>query len=232
MEKQTDIKYLEKLPKDLLIELALSFDLASLLNFCQSSKNINQIICENIQFWYRKLITDFNIYRKDIPKKYINNPKIYYEDIIYHLRNGINKFLIHYISENNINLVEYALNHGADLHIDNDSPLYKAVQNDNLDLVKYLVKKGADVNAGNGYILELALVEDNEDVAKYLIKKGADININNSEPFLQAIFSGNLDMIKYLVSKGANINAQNNKAFKLAYKYRYDDILNYLTSLL
>ena len=57
--------YFSLLPKDVLIQLALEYDLSSLNKFCQSSKKINRIL-NNHTFWYNKLIKEFGLYKADI----------------------------------------------------------------------------------------------------------------------------------------------------------------------
>ena len=70
---------MEKLPKDILIEIALDLDLKSIFGYCLSSKYINEKVCENKIFWINKLYKDFNIDHRESKlsaKKYyleINN---------------------------------------------------------------------------------------------------------------------------------------------------------------
>ena len=70
---------MEKLPKDILIEIALDLDLQDVFGYCLSSKYINEIVCENKIFWINKLYKDFNIDHRESKlsaKKYyleINN---------------------------------------------------------------------------------------------------------------------------------------------------------------
>lgn len=70
---------MEKLPKDILIEIALALDLQDVFGYCLSSKYINEIVCENKIFWINKLYKDFNIDHRESKlsaKKYyleINN---------------------------------------------------------------------------------------------------------------------------------------------------------------
>jgi len=70
---------MEKLPKDILIEIALDLNLQDVFGYCLSSKYINERVCENKFFWINKLYKDFNIYHRESKlsaKKYyleINN---------------------------------------------------------------------------------------------------------------------------------------------------------------
>ncbi len=60
---------MEKLNKDELFTLALHLDLPSLLNFCSSSRNINNILCLKNEIWIYKLNKDFPDFRKLNVKK-------------------------------------------------------------------------------------------------------------------------------------------------------------------
>lgn len=51
-----------------------------------------------------------------------------------------------------------------------------AVIKDNIDVIKYLLNKGADINTQNGNPITLAIVENNFTIAKLLINYGAAIS--------------------------------------------------------
>ena len=55
---------METLNKDMLVKIALEFDLPSILRFCSSGKRINEKVCKNTDFWYNKLKKDFTDYQK------------------------------------------------------------------------------------------------------------------------------------------------------------------------
>lgn len=50
---------MEQLPKDVLIEIALNLNAIDLLNFCKLQKRETQAICQNENFWRRKLVKDY-----------------------------------------------------------------------------------------------------------------------------------------------------------------------------
>lgn len=50
---------MDKLPPDVLIRMALDYDMPEILSLCLTSKRINGIICENSKFWMNKLIRDY-----------------------------------------------------------------------------------------------------------------------------------------------------------------------------
>ena len=150
--------YFSLLPKDVLIQLALEYDLPSLVKFCQSNKRINEIVCNNHTFWYNKLIKEFNLYKDDIPKskKYnVNNPKEVYQ-FLHNKTKNIDGFLIWSAETGSLKLVKYSLDKGANIHIDVDIALRIASEKGYLEVVKYLVKSGANIHAVNDQALRLA----------------------------------------------------------------------------
>ena len=50
---------METVPKGLLISMALGYDLATILNFCLTSKRFNSFICQNNNFWMNKTLYDY-----------------------------------------------------------------------------------------------------------------------------------------------------------------------------
>ena len=46
---------MDKLDKNLLIETAIELDLEDLISLCQVSKRMRSILCDNKDFWMRKL---------------------------------------------------------------------------------------------------------------------------------------------------------------------------------
>ena len=50
---------MEKLPKDVLILLALDLNLPGIVSLCQTDKIINRDVCENPIFWRNKIMKDF-----------------------------------------------------------------------------------------------------------------------------------------------------------------------------
>ena len=86
---------MEKLPKDVVQEMALELAPPDLIEFCLSSKQHNKIICQSEVFWRRKLERDYpeTIYNVNftegkemtITKKHISNPKAFYINKFTHI---------------------------------------------------------------------------------------------------------------------------------------------------
>lgn len=50
---------LDKLPRDVLIYIALQMDLPEILSLCRTSSRINEIVCENDKFWMNKVMREY-----------------------------------------------------------------------------------------------------------------------------------------------------------------------------
>lgn len=79
---------LQKLNKDALFSIALELDFASLLNFCSSSKKINNLICKRDDIWRTKLRKEYPV----IDVAMLKNPRETYRKIIDAKTNPQKKF--------------------------------------------------------------------------------------------------------------------------------------------
>ena len=74
--------FVKELNRDTLPLLAVELDLPDILNFCRTSKKVNQFVCNNPSFWRQKINRDFpnRIYDNDdfVRDMYKNNPKRLY----------------------------------------------------------------------------------------------------------------------------------------------------------
>ena len=115
--------------------------------------------------------------------------------------------LIKAIDQNNMEMVELLIDHGADVNLSNDhySPLSYAINQRMEDMVHYLVEKGADLYKICCHHTPLmnAIRINHHNITKYLIKQGVDINesIISTTPLIYAICHNNINFIKYLIEK-------------------------------
>ena len=116
-------------------------------------------------------------------------------------------------------LVQYLLQHGADLHkADNNgvSPLYLAASGGYLPVVRLLVEQGADKDKAhnNGFSpLFIAAQKGHLGVARYLVEQGADKNKADNKgfgPIHIAAQNGHLGVVQYLVEQGTDVNMSSN----------------------
>ena len=89
---------MEKLPKELNREILLNLSPPDIINFCLSNKEKNQIICEDNNFWFKKLERDYPselylFYKEEEPV--LNTKYLYIERFTYvskSIENMIQKF--------------------------------------------------------------------------------------------------------------------------------------------
>ena len=101
-------------------------------------------------------------------------------------------------------------------YTEENTPLTAAVELNNLDMVKFLVEHGADINGREFSPLLTATYLGNRtfDIVKYLVEHGANVNVRNKRgdtPLYNAFCnSDGIEMVKFLVEHGANVNAVDN----------------------
>ena len=96
----------------------------------------------------------------------------------------------------------WLIEHGADIHAENDDALCWAVENGHLNVVKCLVEHGANIHTRNDYVLRHAADRGYLNVVKYLVEHGANIHTRNDIALRWAAKNGHLDVVKYLVEHG------------------------------
>jgi ankyrin repeat protein len=105
-----------------------------------------------------------------------------------------------------LEMVKYLIEEGADLHIDDETPLTWAAEEGRLEVVKYLVENGADLN--NEYVLYGAAEAGQFEIVKYLVEKGADLHLH-SDVIIAAERNCHYKVSRYLKAdrdKKLNIN--------------------------
>eukprot|EP00833_Pecoramyces_ruminatium_P000916 jgi/Orpsp1_1/1174948/evm.model.c7180000052063.1 len=150
-------------------------------------------------------------------------------NIFINLGNKYTTPLLTAIKFENINIIKYLIEHGADPNqhqqyekmgenIITLNPIICAIQQSNKNIIQYLVEEvGINIpllDEKNHFII-YAIKNSNFSIVKCLIKYHADINRKNEygwTPLIQAMYKKplNIDLIKYLIENGADINAVDN----------------------
>ncbi len=125
-------------------------------------------------------------------------------------------------------LVKYLLEQGADIHFNDDWTLILNSCHGKLENVNYLMEKGANIHADNDYAILLASEQGHLEVVKYLTGQGANIYTHDG-PLKLAIKNIKLETVKYLVGQGADIYSVDMKLLKTSKKHF--EIVKYLESL-
>lgn len=129
--------------------------------------------------------------------------------------NTDNPVAIQAVYRNNINLLKYLQELGADLHkadVQSWTLLHYAAQCGYVDICEYLIEQGlqVDVKEDDGWTsLHLAAYNDKIETAKLLLQKSADINaldLNERSVLYKAISRNYLEMITWLLEQNADPN--------------------------
>ena len=115
---------------------------------------------------------------------------------------------------------------------DKEKALIWAAYRGYLGTIKYLVEHGADIHTDNDYALRWAAFDGYLEIVKYLVERGADIHANNDFALRKASNNGYLEVVKYLVEHGADIHAANDSALKGAAEYGHTEVVEYLEGVL
>ena len=102
------------------------------------------------------------------------------------------------------NCVEILLDHGADVHIDNDLPLIEACRKRHTQIILCLLKYGAMVDAQDGRPLIESADKGYTDVVNLLLSHGADASIADDAPLRRAANKKHIIVIIALLNHGAN----------------------------
>jgi ankyrin repeat protein len=105
--------------------------------------------------------------------------------------------------------IEKLLDEGANIDgINNEFPLFYAVNNNNYEIVEFLLEKGADVRKRSNHIndnftsLHVACANGNADIVKLLIQYGADIvkkELYGNTPLMIATLNENVEIVETLL---------------------------------
>lgn len=135
-------------------------------------------------------------------------------------------------NNDDINILDYLITQGANIHTDNEYLLQMAIITHSIETVKYLVEKGADIYIENGKLFRLAADDKYYDILIYLIEIDINAAIHIEDLLLWVVkqprgFSDldeMLSIIKYLYNLGVPIDK---KSFEIAIKHEYYDIMKF-----
>eukprot|EP00195_Chlamydomonas_chlamydogama_P012792 CAMPEP_0202893218 /NCGR_PEP_ID=MMETSP1392-20130828/2836_1 /ASSEMBLY_ACC=CAM_ASM_000868 /TAXON_ID=225041 /ORGANISM="Chlamydomonas chlamydogama, Strain SAG 11-48b" /LENGTH=386 /DNA_ID=CAMNT_0049577471 /DNA_START=147 /DNA_END=1304 /DNA_ORIENTATION=- len=100
--------------------------------------------------------------------------------------------------------IRWLLEHGADVHVAEEQPLFEASYHGHAAAVALLVECGAAVRARNDSALIAAAFKGHIEVAQIMLANGADVNSQKGRALQQATLFGHEDMCRLLVEGGAN----------------------------
>ncbi len=137
--------------------------------------------------------------------------------------NSLNYGLINACKAGHLNIAEYLVGEGANVHFEDSRCFVVASDNDYLSVVKYLMQFNPDAAEINR-ALTFACENGHLPVVKYLIERGGNI----PQLLFYASLGGHLHVVKYLIEMGADPNSQSSSALKEASEKSHLPIVEYL----
>ncbi len=251
--KSVTINKFNNLPADILRLLAFYLSANDIVYLCRLNKKIKNIICCNQRFLrelghLRLTDKDERLVKKNILKE-LRQTRDFGDAVkkgyLILFESLISKGLPLYIDARELfanslteaaeagylDIVEYLIKKGADVHAVNDRALRFAAREGHLAVVQYLVSQGANIHAYDDAAVNFAATHGRLATVKYLVEQGADVHAGDDIAVRMAAEKGHLDVVKYLVSEGADIHAQNDDALRYAAYKGHQDVVKYLKSL-
>ncbi len=172
---------MESLPKDVIVFMALKYDLRTILNLCQTNKHFNKLICLNNVFWMNKTVKDYGYYGH-IPRvlnklfKNMFNQKIIWRDY----------YKILYINKGNHNM---------------QRGFNKAIKDEDNETVKVLLNDiRIDPSVRHNYAIRFVSENQNIEMVKLLLTHPkVDPSDKNNYAIIFASQFGHLEVVKLLL---------------------------------
>lgn len=108
------------------------------------------------------------------------------------------------VEHENMELIRYFIDKGADPKHNDYCAIKTACCSGNLEIVKYFIEYVADMDELLGECLRIVASLGYIPIAEYLLKKGANLHHNEDQAFRNAVSNGCIDMVKYLYELGMN----------------------------
>ncbi|QHP90278.1 hypothetical protein EXE55_04600 [Burkholderia glumae] len=132
------------------------------------------------------------------------------------------------VKKGNLSRVKELIEHGADLHVDDDGPLVLAIRHGYLQIADYLISVGANVEAHDHFPILFCAMEGNLPTLRTLAEYRADIHANSEQALRKAASKGHLPIVRFLVERGAYIHAENDEPIKVSAEGDYVPVVKYL----
>jgi len=128
--------------------------------------------------------------------------------------------------------MELAVQHGADIHADNDYALRVASENGHVSVVQFLVEVGhADVHADDDGALNVASLYGHLAIVQFLVEHGANVHACDDAALHVASQNGHLAVVQFLVTQGANVHALDENALSVASRNGHLPVVQFLVEV-
>lgn len=236
---------MDKLPKDILLFMALKYDMMDVLSFCQVNKKFNDLLCKNNTFWMNKVLFDFGKYNhipKNIIKKYGKtngknlNWKDYYKflyEIKYLDKKEINELFTCASYDGNLEIIKVLIiDSRLDPSHDDNCAIGVASQNGHLETAKLLLSDPrVNTDTGNeNYSLRISSKNGHLKIVRLLLNdKSVDPSTDSNIAIRWASKNGHLEIVRLLLSDDrVDPSERSNDAIINASKKGYKEIVKML----
>jgi ankyrin repeat protein len=129
-------------------------------------------------------------------------------------------------SDDDLAVVDFLLEHGADVNAENGTPLRGAAQSGKKLVVERLLDRGANVNLC-GALVD-ANGEDNVEIVDLLIARGADVRGDDDAALNRAAIRGEDKVVRLFLKLGADPHSGGGRALCSAAKYVHQEVVKIL----
>jgi Ankyrin repeats (3 copies) len=175
-----------------LTALARNMEDKTLLTFCKTDKYFNSKICNDDNFWKRRLDEKYPLlveFKKETWKQF-------YLKMSYYIAKLEEEFGIPYIPTKEYNPEKFYKNYKDDEYIF-DWAMDEAAEGGHMEIVKLMIEKGATTFID---AMSKAAKGGHMEIVKLMIEKGAT---NFSIAMYYASGEGNMEIVKLMIEKGA-----------------------------
>lgn len=215
-----------EIPKYIKHKIIKDLPLRDILNICQINKHFRDKIYNDNFFWESKF-SDSKDGLYAIETKPDNMSLIKWYSILFEhsMFNAVpNTRLVFGVENNNLKMVEDAINNNKNFNMECGRLVNCAVENNNFNMVKILIDNESAIRTN---ALEIAVQKDNMDIMTYLLEHGAKIG----KALEVAIKKNNYLMVDYLIEKSSDMDYYTLEAIEICNSvgnynmadYLYDD---------
>jgi len=125
-------------------------------------------------------------------------------------------------------IVKFLFDKGADIHSDDESPLFHACLGGYIEIIRFLFENGAFI--AHKRMFQAACKYGRIELVKFLFEQGADIHSDGESymPLKWASQFGHLEVVKFLFEKGVDIHADNELSLRWASAKGHLEIVKFL----
>ena len=133
-----------------------------------------------------------------------------------------------FVARSDVETVRYVLDHGADIHAQDDDALRYASANGHRDVVAVLLEHGANVHAKDDHALRVASANGYRDVVGLLLEHDANVHADNDTSLRWASENGHTDVVRVLLKHGADVHTNDDYALRWASEIGHRDMVGLL----